>query len=146
MSVPESQRAYLQTGDTLTVLIPEDSTTVPAVLEELSPSADPMTRSLSAKLSLPQSPRLYAGQYARLMIPGGRSAGMAVPASAIVRRGQLELVFAVTGDNHASLKLVRTGRTVGTSVEILSGLVGDERVIVNPPATLGDHDSVEVLP
>lgn len=146
VSIPESQRAHLRTGDTLDVRDSDGDSIVRAVVEELSPSADPISRSLTAKLSLPPNERLHAGQFARLLLPGGRDAGAALPASAVVQRGQLELVFTVTSENRASLKLVRTGRTLGDKIEILSGLRGDERVIIDPPTTLGDHDPVEVMP
>ncbi len=146
LSIPESQRGHLRTGDTLSITISADGQTVAAVVEELSPSADPISRSVTAKLSLPRDERLYAGQFARLLLPAGREAGMALPRSAVVRRGQLELVYAVSDEGRALLKLVRTGRTWGDRVEILSGLRGGERIILDPPAELADRDPVEVQP
>ncbi len=46
---------------------------------------------------------------------------MRVPATAVVQRGQLEIVFSVT-NQRAQLHLVKTGKRVGDEVEILSGL------------------------
>ncbi len=146
VAIPESQRGRLRIGDTLEVRTVANGEATQAVVEEISPSADPVSRSLSAKLSLPVQDRLHAGQFARLLLPGEREMGTALPASAVVHRGQLELVYAVTADNRASLKLVRTGRTLGDRIEILSGLSGGEQIIKDPPASLGDHDPVEVLP
>jgi RND family efflux transporter MFP subunit len=144
VSVPESQRVHVRVGDTLQVGLAGGGSTVAAVVEEFSPSADPVTRSLTAKLSLASDDRLHAGQVVRLLVPGTRNAELMVPVSAIVRRGQLELVYAVTSEGRAALTLVRTGRNLGDSVEVVSGLRGGERIIVNPPAALEDRDPVEV--
>jgi hypothetical protein len=57
---------------------------------------------------------------------------LAVPASAIVRRGEVTAVYAVGADGRAQLRQVRTGETVGDGeVEILSGLASGDRVAVN---------------
>lgn len=144
VSVPESQRAHLNVGDTLQVGLAGGGSTVPAVVEEFSPSADPISRSLTAKLALAKDDRLHAGQVVRLLVPGSRSSELVVPGSAIVRRGQLELIYAVTDEGRAALTLVRTGRTLGDSIEVVAGLRGGETVIVNPPAGLEDRDPVEV--
>lgn len=144
VSVPESQRAHLRVGDTLQVALAGGGSTVPAVAEEFSPSADPISRSLTAKLALPKDDRLHAGQVVRLLVPGSRSAELVVPESAIVRRGQLELVYTVTNEGRAALTLVRTGRRLGGNIEVVAGLRGGEQIIVNPPAGLEDRDPVEV--
>jgi RND family efflux transporter MFP subunit len=146
VSVAESQREHLRIGDTLNVGHASGGATIPAIVEELSPSADPITRSLTAKLSLGSDDRLHAGQVARLLIPGSRNAELVLPEEAVVRRGQLELVYAVDDGGLAALKLIRTGRRADGMIEVLSGLRGGERVVVNPPALLEDRDPVEVQP
>lgn len=144
VSVPESQRTHLRVGDTLQVALAGGGSTVPAVAEEFSPSADPISRSLTAKLALPKDDRLHAGQVVRLLVPGSRSAELVVPESAIVRRGQLELIYTVTNEGRAALTLVRTSRRLGGNIEVVAGLRGGEQIIVNPPAGLEDRDPVEV--
>lgn len=146
VSLPESQREYLRIGDTLQVGHSNAGATISGIVEELSPSADPISRSLTAKLALAKDERLHAGQVARLLIPSARNAELLLPQSAVVRRGQLELVYSVADDGIASLKLIRTGRTLGDKIEILSGLTGEERIVLNPSASLEDRDPVVVQP
>lgn len=146
VSVAEAQRGFLRIGDTLQVGHASGGTTTRAVVEELSPSADPISRTITAKLTLAQDDRLHAGQTARLLLPSTRAAQLTLPETAIVRRGQLELVYAVTTEGRVALKLVRTGRRLGDRIEIQSGLDGDERVVLSPPAGLEDRDAVEVQP
>ena len=69
---------------------------------------------------------------------------LAVPASAIVRRGQLSLVFIVDTSRHARMRAVTAGALSGDSVEVLAGIQPGEAVIVNPPASLVDGAEVRV--
>ena len=40
---------------------------------------------------------------------------------------------------------ITPGRDFGTSVEVLSGLKGDESVVVNPPDSLAQGQAVQVV-
>jgi hypothetical protein len=66
-----------------------------------------------------------------------------VPATALVRRGQLSLVF-VEDAGVARMRLVHAGAAGGARVPVLAGLSDGERVIVNPPAGLTDGARVTV--
>jgi len=65
-----------------------------------------------------------------------------VPLRAVVRRGQMEMVF-VNRDGAAVLRLVKTGKREGEDIEILSGLTPGESVIVSGAAGLVDGQRVE---
>jgi hypothetical protein len=56
--------------------------------------------------------------------------------------GQMEKVY-VAKDDHAVLRLVRTGSTVDDRVEILSGLTAGENVIVQAQAPLTDNQPIK---
>lgn len=121
----------------------QDGRTLDAVVSEIAPSSDPVSRTFRVKLDLPADSGLMPGQFARLVVPIGESAVVRVPASAVVRRGQMELAFAVDQDR-ARLHLVKTGRIVGGEVEILSGLEPGDRVVTENPSQLTDGQSVQV--
>ena len=67
---------------------------------------------------------------------------MRVPASAVVRRGQMEILFAVE-NRHARLHLVKTGRRVNDETEILSGLDSGDLVVIDNPQHLSDGQPVQ---
>jgi hypothetical protein len=94
------------------------------------------------KLDLPASPELMSGQFARLIVPVGENTSMRVPASAVVQRGQMEIVFIVE-NQHARLHLVKTGRRVNDETEILSGLDSEDSVVVDNPQQLVDGQPLE---
>ncbi len=146
VAIPESLQDRVRLGDSLPVIVPSLDTVITGVLTEYSNSADPASRSFEAKVALPSLPGLRAGQYGRLRISSGESPGFFIPTSAIIHRGQLELVFVVTDSSSADLRLIRTGRQLRDRTEILSGLKSNERVIVSGQETLIDGDRIRELP
>ncbi len=142
VAVPESL-AELPPGTAVIVRI--DDIEVTGTLVELSPAADPGTRSRLAKIDLPAHPALRSGRFVRVLWPAGTTPQLTVPADAVTQFGQMERVFVVT-DGHAHLRLVKTGRREADRLVILAGLDAGETVILNPPATLRDGQAVTLLP
>ena len=54
-------------------------------------------------------------------------------------------VATVGPDNRIALKKVRIARDLGTEVEITGGLSQDERIVANPPDSIGDGEEVRVM-
>jgi RND family efflux transporter MFP subunit len=113
------------------------------VVSEIAPNADPGSRTFRVKLELPPTPGLRPGQFVRLQLPVGESRSLRVPAAAVVQRGQLEIVFVVANQN-AQLRLAKTGRRFGNTVEILSGLDADDSVVVDGADRLSDGQPLEM--
>jgi RND family efflux transporter MFP subunit len=90
------------------------------------------------KVDLPADGDLRSGMFGRARFEGGSRQALTVPASAIVRRGQLTSVFVVDKDNRARLRLVQVANTQGSRAEIAAGLDSGEQVVVQPSATLVD--------
>lgn len=145
VTVPESYLNAVKIGQSVRVAIPSMDTIFTGSIEELSPSADPVSRSFTAKVYLPAGVNIRPGQFGRLLLPTGDDDGLFVPSEAVVRRGQLELVYVVTPEKKAALRLVRTGRQSSDKTEILSGLSDDERVAVTGAHTLTEGDTIEEL-
>jgi multidrug efflux pump subunit AcrA (membrane-fusion protein) len=68
-----------------------------------------------------------------------------VPQSAVLKRGQMELVF-VARHGTAALRLVKTGKVLEDRVEVLSGLEEGEQIIVSETAQLTDGQPVTIQP
>jgi len=115
------------------------------VISEIAPAADPNSRTFLVKLDLPGTGGLRAGQFGRVAAPVGETAALRIPGSAVVRRGQLEIVFVVT-DNKAQLRLVKTGKRIGGDVELVSGVEAGEKVVIFGSAGLADGQRVTLEP
>ncbi len=144
-SVPEAIAQVLHRGDVLSARIDSFDAPISATVSELSPSADPASRTLLVKLDLPQIVGLRPGMFGRLMVRTGEERTVMVAAPALVQRGQMETLFVVDKDR-ARLRIVRTGRTRDGNTEILAGLDDGERVVVANAATLVDGQPLEIRP
>jgi len=142
VQVPESL-ALPANGTRVAVVL--DDTTLQGQLAELSPSADPVSRTRLAKIDLPASAPARSGQFVRVLWPVDDEVALTVPAAAVSVLGQMERVFVVTA-GHAQLRLVKTGARDGDRVEIAAGLDAGETVVVAPPAALRDGQPVEIQP
>jgi hypothetical protein len=82
--------------------------------------------------------RLRSGEFGRARFGGTPRRALTIPASAIVRRGQLTSVFVVE-KGVAAVRLVNLSES-----EVLAGLTESEVVILSPPAGVTDGRRVSV--
>ena len=141
--VPEAVVGRLPLGDKLPVRISALEQELQGVISEIAPAADANSRTFLVKLDLPDTPGLRAGQFGRVAMPVGETSALRVPASAVVQRGQMEIIFVVAGSK-AQLRLVKTGKRIGDEVELVSGVEAGEKVVAEGAAALTDGQPVEV--
>jgi RND family efflux transporter MFP subunit len=139
--VPEALIGGVEMGARFSVQIGPNE--LEGVVSEIAPAADPNSRTFVAKLDLPPSPGLRAGQFGRVAIPVSATPVLRVPVSAVIQRGQMELVF-VVADNRAHLRLVKTGKRIGGEVELVSGVDPAEQVVIDGASKLVDGQRVSV--
>jgi membrane fusion protein, multidrug efflux system len=147
--LPDSLAAGLSVGAPLAVEVPAAGVTFTGPLIEVSSAADAVTRTVTAKISVPPGVAVGSGQYARVQVPGAPVRALLAPATAVSAIGEIERVF-VERDHRAVLRLVRTGATRGPAgrpqVEILTGLADGDRVVTDPPAGLREGQPLEIAP
>ena len=143
--VPEALIGNVKLGDNLAVRIAAVTNDIAGTVAEMSPTADPNSRTYLVKLDLPGATGLRSGQFGRVSVPVGEASAIRVPAAAVVQRGQMELVFVVVG-NHAQLRLVKTGNRMGDEVELVSGLDSGEQVVTEDVSVLTDGQPVTIKP
>lgn len=130
VNVPESLAAGLTVGMPLPFRIDAINLAASAPVREVVPLAQPGSRSVLVKLTLPRvtNVTVLPGMYGRADIPVGRSERRWLPAVAVLQVGQLDLVEVAQDDGTLARRFVRVGRTDGGKVEILSGLAAGDRV------------------
>jgi len=141
--VPEALLDRIKLNDKLGVLVPSASLSLEATVSEISPAADPVSRTSRVKLDLPAVQGLRSGQFGRVAVPVAEVIALRVPASAVVVRGQMEIGFVLV-NQQAQLRLVKTGKHLGQEVEIVSGLNSGEELVVEGATQLLDGQPVEV--
>lgn len=139
--VPEAISDKIQPGARMAVRIGKADSELTGTVAEIAPNADPLSRTFRVKLDLPDQHRLMSGQFARLAVPVGEVTSLRVPATAVVQRGQMEMVFAVE-NQRARLHLVKTGHQLKDETEIISGLDAGDSVVVDNASLLVDGQPV----
>ena len=133
-SVRESLAQHLRVGQPLRVRVEALDETLEGTLDEIVPYAEPGARSFIAKIQLPSDRRLFAGMFGRVEIPAGEIIRLRVPAAAVERIGQLQLVRVLRPDGRIEQRFVTTGAVDERGrAEVLSGLSAGEQVVL--PAT-----------
>jgi len=99
------------------------------------PAVDPRTQTQTVRADLPRNAgdRLVPGTFARLEITASGAERLVVPASAVLRRGELTAVY-VQQEGGWRLRQVRLGSSVddGARFLVLAGLVQGDRVALDP--------------
>ncbi len=101
------------------------------------PLADTRTHTAQVRLDLPPVEGLLPGHYARARFATGSVHAIAVPAKAVVRRGEVTAVYVVDAQQRPVLRQVRLGESFAGApgsamVQVLAGLKTGERVALEP--------------
>ena len=115
-------------------------------LVRTSDSINFATRTLTAEVDVDNpSGELLTGAYTEvhLKVPGQTSSYL-VPVSTLIFRSQ-GLQLAVVNNGNVVLTPVTPGRDFGEQIEIVSGLKGDESIIVSPPDSIVTGQKVQVV-
>lgn len=145
-AIPQSVAARLAQGVLPQVEIASGAAVSVQRLQVL-PAVDPATHTVQVRADLQPAKGGAAplpGTLARLLLPVPSSAqdgkapatsgNVLVPRTSLVRRGELWAVYVVDARGQPALRQVRTGRSQGEQVEVLSGLDAGERVSIDPQA------------
>jgi multidrug efflux pump subunit AcrA (membrane-fusion protein) len=137
VQVPASRSPAARSAPKTEILLPDGRWLEPAARTEL-PSADAVSQTVEWRLDLAPAAGagLQPGQNLRVRFAGTPAAAdgstrLTVPASALLRRGELTAVYVVQGSRFV-LKAVRVGTDHGAAgVEVLAGLKAGERIALD---------------
>jgi RND family efflux transporter MFP subunit len=135
--VPEAIIDQVRTSEPVEVKITGLGKNVTGVVSEVSPTADPSSRTFLTRIDLPLTGGLRPGQFGRAMLRVGDFTTISIPSEALQTRGQMEVVF-INDQGRARLRLVKSGKRYGDEVEILSGVSKGESIIVEGVRSLSD--------
>lgn len=129
--IPQYRWPALQAGTLVARVALPDGRWLEGAPVSVLPAADPRTHTLRIRVDLPPAlPGLAPGMAARVYLQtGAATPRLAVPAEAVVRRGEVTGVYVADAQGRFLLRQIRPGEPVGDGlVEVLSGLVGGETV------------------
>lgn len=145
--VPQISAAGITAGQPAEVLIPElGRKAFPATVARTAGAISPESRTLLVELALP-NPRgdILAGSYAEARLLGSRPpAPLTLPANTLLFREESPRVGIVGKEDRVELRSVELGRDFGRTLEVLSGVGPEDRVILNPSDSLSEGAVVRI--
>ncbi|MVT05122.1 efflux transporter periplasmic adaptor subunit [Enterobacter sp. 10-1] len=124
-------------------LLDDPAVSTTGILRDISPQADPLTRTWRVRVSLPQPPAAMAlGASVTVALPVPRASGYVIPASALSRSGDRPAVFVIDSRMQAQLRQVVPAGYTASSIIISSGLHPGDRVITAGVSKLRSGENV----
>jgi RND family efflux transporter MFP subunit len=147
VNVPQVYSHATKPGLTADLTLPElPGRRFTGTLVRTADSFDPATRTLLVELDVPNKDgQLFPGAYTEVHFKmKAQGETLIIPATSLIFRAQ-GLRVPVVRDGKTVMLPVTTGRDFGNTVEVLTGLTADAKVIANPPDSLVEGEPVRVV-
>lgn len=138
-ALPQQQLAEIKAGRgelKARIEFTESGKWLDAVKVEVLPTVDSRTHTATVRAYLADNIEGIApGAFARLHLVAGKVQKLLLPATAVVRRGEVSLVYVLDEKNPNAaprLRQVRLGETMADGVEVLAGLSSGETIALDP--------------
>jgi RND family efflux transporter MFP subunit len=151
--VSEGDITSIKNGMPVTVLVKSSNQQLKGKVSEVSGSATNTGGQYLVKINLDKKDnKVLSGMFVNVQFPiekpkakteTKKSDKILVPESALVTQGQLTGIYTVS-NNVAILRWIRTGKSFGNQVEVLSGLSADEKYIVSAEGKLYNGVKVSI--
>ncbi|WP_268799893.1 efflux RND transporter periplasmic adaptor subunit [Pseudomonas huanghezhanensis] len=144
ISLPEQNYGRFKIGEPVSVeLWTQRDQRFPGRIRELSPAADPRSRTFAARVAFAGGAvPAELGQSARVFIQSGQSVSLSVPLSALSAENGLTYVWRVQSDNTLKRTEVQVGAYGQDSVPVLSGLSATDWVVAAGVHVLHDGETI----
>lgn len=147
VNAPQSYSAAMKPGLGAVLTVPDyPGRKFAAQIVGTSGAIDPQTGAFQVQLVVDNHDgALKPGGYGQLRFDASGQAGsVQIPSSALIFRARGTQVALVDRYGHAHLRSVTVGRDLGQMVEVVAGLSATDRIVDNPPDSLGDGELVRV--
>lgn len=150
IAIPESHQAHLKIGAPAEVTLPaagENQAPMAGRLRELSPAADPASRTYAARIALAQpAPGIALGMTAQVRFAANKkNDGLLIPLSAITQQGKQAAVWVVAADRTISLRQVEIAAYRDDGAVITGGLTAGERIVSKGAHRLSAGEKIRII-
>ncbi|MGE5340782.1 MAG: efflux RND transporter periplasmic adaptor subunit [Candidatus Omnitrophota bacterium] len=146
INVDELNIRFMRVGETLPLSVQAYPGEIfNARVTNISPVCNPQTRTVEVELRVANGThRLKPGMYVEAEVVAGTRKALVLPVAAVVERMGSRYVFVIQGDR-AQLVSVKVGKIIENTIEIVSGLTGNEPVVISGADQLEDKTKVNVV-
>ena len=140
--VAETDLAQLRIGVSADVTPVGTATVLKGSVWQLSPVIDPETRQGIARIALAYDKAIRPGGFASARIASGTVDAPLLPESAVQSDDKGNFVYVVGKDDKVERRAVKTGQVSDKGITILSGIAGNEQVVLSAGAFLSPGDKI----
>jgi RND family efflux transporter MFP subunit len=147
VNVPEAYSPLIKTGMPAQLTLAElPGRQFSGMLTRTSGAIDTATRTLLTEIDVDnRTGELKPGSYVEvhLKLPSSVTT-FTVPVSAVIFKSAGEQLATVKDEKTISLVSITPGRDFGTEIEVLAGLKGNESIVINPPDSLTEGQTIRL--
>ncbi len=141
VNVPQSQARFIHDDMPVSIYLSEyPGRAFTAQVARSAGALDPSSKTLLTEVRIPNDQHvLTSGSYAEAHFTLKLdNPAIILPSNTLIVRADGTKVAVIDQSNHVQLKPVTTGRDFGTTIEIITGLNENERIIANPSDSVRD--------
>lgn len=150
--VSETDITAITTGMQVNVLVKSSNKTLQGKVSEVSTSSKNTGGQYLVKVTLDKTDAsVLSGMFVNVQFPvvntksdTTQTNNVLVPATVLIKQGQLQGIYTIGADNVAILRWLRIGKTFGNQVEVLSGLSAGEQYITSADGKLYNGAKVTI--
>ncbi|WOK38260.1 efflux RND transporter periplasmic adaptor subunit [Sphingomonas sp. C3-2] len=141
--VAESDLQNIRVGGTANVTPVGTNLTFPGKIWQISPVVNPTSRQGVARILLGYDKALRPGGFASVNIVSGTAVAPLLPESAVLSDGKINYVYVVDAGDKVVRRDVQVGQVADAGVSVLSGISGNERIVLSAGAFLNPGEKIK---
>ena len=147
VNVPQSYAQFVHAGQD--AQIQQDELRGKSFVAKVARTAgaiDPTSRTMQVEVSFDnKAGLLLPGAFVQVVLTLPPSHSINIPSNTLIIRKDGTQVAIIDEQNKIQLQKIKIGRDYGTKMDIISGLEGGERLVLNPADSLSQGDRVSVV-
>ncbi len=147
INVPQSYSQWVKVGQAAEINLDEiRGMTFQGQISKSASAIDPLTRTMQVEVTLSnKEKKLLPGAFVQVSLKLPASQAINIPSNALLIRKEGPQVAVVDDQNKVHLQKIKLGRDFGVTSDVIDGLKGGERLVLNPSDSLSDGDVVTVV-
>jgi RND family efflux transporter MFP subunit len=147
INVPQSYSQWVKVGQAAEINLDEiRGMTFQGQISKSASAIDPLTRTMQVEVTLSnKEKKLLPGAFVQVSLKLPASQAINISSNALLIRKEGPQVAVVDDQNKVHLQKIKLGRDFGVTSDVIDGLKGGERLVLNPSDSLSDGDVVTVV-
>ena len=147
INVPQSYSQWVKVGQAAEINLDEiRGMTFQGQISKSASAIDPLTRTMQVEVTLSnKEKKLLPGAFVQVSLKLPASQAINISSNALLIRKEGPQVEVVDDQNKVHLQKIKLGRDFGVTSDVIDGLKGGERLVLNPSDSLSDGDVVTVV-